>query len=321
MKTFGQLFIAIVLLSIAGIAVAETYPQRPVRVIVPTAPGGTPDVLARLIAQRLSEKLGVQFVVENIPGAGHNIGMGVARRAKPDGYTILIAMSTLMVNPMIYASVPYDPVRDFAPVALVGTSPFVLVVNPEVPAKTAAELIALIKASPGKYNFSSPGYGTTPHLLGELLRVSFDLDLVHVPFNGAGPATNATLAGTTPISFPSPALAVPLVKQGKLRALAVTSRARLTELPEVPTVVEAGLPGEGADTIVGVLVPAGTPREIIDVLHREISSITAMPDMRQRFAALGLDPVVGTPEDFGAYIKAEIERWSKVIRDAKIRGE
>lgn len=321
MKTFCRVLSVIVLLCIAPIALAETYPQRPVRLIVPTGPGGAPDVVARIVAQKLSENFGKPFFVENIPGAGHNIGIGTAARAKPDGHTILIAPSTLMVNPMIHTSVQYDPIRDFAPVSLLGVSYFVLVVNPQVPARNAAELIALIKASPGKYNFASPGLGTTPHLLGELLRLTFDLDLIHVPFNGAGPAINSTLAGSTPIYFASPTTALQLAKQGKLRALAVTSKTRLTELPDVPTAAEAGLPGEGADTIVGVVVPTGTPKEIVDALHREISKIVAAPDVKERFAALGVEPVSNTPEEFGAYIKAEIARWGKVIRDAKIRSE
>ena len=268
-----------------GMAPAQTYPERAVRLIVPSSPGGQSDVLARLIAQRLSEKFGKPFFVENIPGAAMNIGMRTAARAKPDGHTILIAVSTLMVNPMIYAKVPYDPIRDFSPVTLLGVSHFVLVVNPSVPATDARELIAVIKANPGKYNFASGGVGTTPHLLGELLRISFDLNLVHVPFNGGGPAISATLAGSTPIMFAPPLHAVPHVKEGKLRALAVTSKARLADLPDVPTVAEAGLPGEGADTMIGVLVPAETPREIIDLLHREISTITALPDVRERFAS------------------------------------
>jgi tripartite-type tricarboxylate transporter receptor subunit TctC len=204
---------------------------------------------------------------------------------------------------------------------LLAVSYFVLVVNPAVPAKDARELIALIKANPGKYNFASPGFGTTPHLLGELLRLKFDLDLVHIPFSGGPAAINSVLAGSTPMFFALPSLAIPLVKESKLRALAVTSKARLTALPDVPTMAEVGLPGEGADTIVGMVVPAGTPREIVDVLHREIAKIMAMPDVKARFPALGLEPVGSSPEEFGAYIKADIARWEKVIRDANIRSE
>jgi tripartite-type tricarboxylate transporter receptor subunit TctC len=323
MKRFAHALTGIVLLCTPTVGVvAETYPERPVRLIVPsTAGSGLGNGAARVLAQKLTENLGRTFFVENIPGGGTNIGMATAARAKPDGHTVLIAVSTLMVNPLIYAKVPYDPIRDFAPITLLGVSNFVLVVNPQVPAKDAAGLMALIRANPGKYNFASPGFGTTPHLLGELLRISLDLDLVHVPFNGGGPAINSTLAGSTPILFSPPSIAIPLVEAGRLRALAVTSKERLAELPDVPTVAEAGLPGEGADTMVGVLVPAGTPREIIDLLHREIIKITAMPDVRERFAAFGLTPASNTPEEFGAYIKAEIARWGKVIHDGNIGTE
>ena len=308
MKAFRRALCVLALLSIVGVALAETYPERPVRLIVPTAPGGGADVLARVIAQKLSNQFGKQFFVENIPGAGHNIGMGAAARAKPDGHTLLVGLSTLMV-------------KDFAPISVVGVNHFVLVAHPSVPVKDARELIALIKANPGKYNFASFGIGTTPHLLGELLRLTFGLDLVHVHFNGAPPATNATLAGSTPILFASPSLAVPLVQQGKLRALAVTSKTRWAQLPDVPTVAEAGLPGEGADTMVGLLAPAGTSRAIIDLLHGENSKIIAMADVRERMIAMGYEPVSTTPEEFSAYIKTEIARWGTVIRDANIRSE
>jgi len=321
MKNVCRALTTIVLLGIAPMARAEVYPERPVRLIVPTPPGGAGDGIARLVAQKLSENLGKQFFVENVAGGGHNIGIGTAARAKPDGHTVLVGFSTLMVNPMIFAKVPFDPIRDFAPVTLMGVQPFVLLVNPSVPAKDAGELIALIKAKPGKYNFASYGFGTTPHLLGELLRITFDLDLMHVPFNGGPPAITSALTGSTPIVFASPTLVIPHVKQGKLRALAVTSKMRLADLPDVPTVTEAGLPGEGADTMVGLLVPAETPRTIIDVLHRETIKAMAMPDVRQRIPALGLEAIGSSPEEFGDYIKTEIARWGKVVRDANIRAE
>jgi tripartite-type tricarboxylate transporter receptor subunit TctC len=314
-------FTAIVFVMIAGGASSNSYPERPVRLIVTGTPGSTPDVFARIIAQKFSEGLGKQGYVENILGAGGNIGMAAAAKAKPDGYTVLIAVSTFMVNPTLNANVRFDPIKDFAPITLLGVSHFVLVVNPSVPARDAQELITLIKGTPGKYNFASSGLGTTMHLLGELLKFSFDLDLVHVPFNGAGPAISATLAGSTPICFCTPTSVLPYVREGKLRALAVTSKVRLPVLPEVPTVGEAGLPGEGADTMIGALAPAGTPREIIDVLHREMTKIIAMPDVKEHFSALGLEPVGDTPEEFSTYISAEIVRWAKVIHDAKIRGE
>lgn len=321
MKALSQLILTAATLAVLGTTSASAYPDGPVRIIVPFSPGGTADVLGRIIAQKLSENLGSQFYIENIPGGGTNIGMGVAAKAKPDGHSIVIAVSTLMVNPLISANVPYNPIRDFSPVTLMGITHFVLVVNPEVPAKNAQELIALIKASPGKYNFASTGFGTTPHLLGELIKTSFGLDLVHVPFNGSGPATSATLAGSTPIYFATPTVALPLVRQGKLRALAITSKTRLPDLPDVPTVAEVGLPGEGADTMFGALVPNGTPTEIIDLLHREIVKVIADPKVRGRFVELGVEPVGNTPNEFRTYINGEIARWGKVIRETKIRSE
>jgi tripartite-type tricarboxylate transporter receptor subunit TctC len=321
LKAFYRILGVLAALFVAAETLAETYPERPVRIVVPAPPGGANDLLARVIAQDLSEKLGKRFFVENIAGGGYNLGMGIVARAKPDGHTILAAVSTFMVNPMIHASVPYDPIRDFAPVTLLGRTHFVLVVHPSLPVKDASELIAHIKANPGKYNYASAGVGTTPHLLGELIRQTFGLDLVHVPFNGPQ-ALNTTLAGSTPILFTPFSNALPHVKQGTLRALAVTSKARWAELPDVPTVTEAGLPGEGADTIVGgILVPSGTPKATIDLLHREITRIMTAPDTKARFPALGLEPVGNNPEEFGAYIKAEIARWAKVIRDGNLRGE
>lgn len=245
MKKLRCVLSAIFLAAVPVLALAETYPERPVRLVVPFAPGGGgSDVLGRVIAQKLSSRFGKQFFVENIPGGGTNIAMGTVAKAKPDGHTLLIAVSTLMVNPMIHTKVPYDPVRDFSPITLLGVSHFLLLVHPSVPARDARELIALIKANPGKYNFASTGIGTTPHLLGELLKLTFNLDLVHVPFNGGGPALNSVLGGSTPILFSPTATAVPLVEKGLLRALAITSKDRLAKLPTVPTLAEAGLPGD-----------------------------------------------------------------------------
>jgi tripartite-type tricarboxylate transporter receptor subunit TctC len=303
------------------VALAQTYPTRPVRIIVPFAPAGPTDVFARLLVQKLSENLGQHFYVENQVGAGGNIGMGNAARAAPDGYTIVFVSTSYIVNPSLYAKVPYDPLKDFAPVTLAAVSPNVLTVHPSIPAKDVKELIAHIKANPGKYSFASAGLGTTPHLSGELFKLSQGLDLVHVPFNGSAPAIQSAIAGHTPIAFTVVTPVVPQVKEGKLRALAVTTPKRSPALPEVPTLAEAGLPDQEADTMQGILVPAGTPRPIIDLLHREIVKVMALPDMKERMAALGYEPVANTPEEFAARIKAEIPRWDKVIRDANIRAE
>jgi tripartite-type tricarboxylate transporter receptor subunit TctC len=300
---------------------AQTYPTRPVRIIVPFAPAGPTDVFARLLAQKLSETLGQHFYIENQVGAGGNIGMGNAARAAPDGYTIVIVSTSYVVNPSLYAKVPYDPLKDFAPVTLAAVSPNVLTVHPSIPANDVKELIVHIKANPGKYSFASAGLGTTPHLSGELFKLSQGLDLVHVPFNGSAPAIQSAIAGHTPIAFTVVTPVVPQVKEGKLRALAVTTPKRSPALPEVPTLAEAGLPDQEADTMQGILVPAGTPRPIIDLLNREIVNVMALPDVKDRMAALGYEPVANTPEEFAARIKAEIPKWGKVIRDANIRAE
>jgi tripartite-type tricarboxylate transporter receptor subunit TctC len=310
-----------VLFSAVAHAQAPNYPDRPVKVIVPFAAAGPTDVMARLLAQKLSESLGKQFYVENQPGAGGNLGMGNAARAAADGYTILVVSSSFVVNPSLYAKIPYDPYKDFDPVTVAGDSPNVLVVHPSVPAKSVKELIDLLKANPGKYNFASPGTGTTPHLSGELFKFSLGLDLVHVPFGGAGPAIQSAVAGHTPIAFTALPPAAPLVKDGKLRALAVTSAKRSAALPEVPTMAEAGLKGQEADTLQGVLVPAGTPKPIIALLHREIAKIVKEPDVKEKFAALGFEAVANTPDEFAAQIKAEIAKWGKVVKDANIKAQ
>src|SRR6266513_703676 len=233
---------AAALVAVQSSAPAQSYPARPVRVIVPFAPAGPTDVFARLMAQKLSEQLGAQFYVENIAGAGGNIGAGRAAQSAPDGYTILVNGANHVVNPALYQRVPYDPTADFDPVTIAVSAPAVLTVNPALPVQTVGELVALLKANPGKYSFASPGTGTPPHLVGELFRISLGLDLVHVPFNGGGPAIGSTVAGHTPISFGSTAPAVPLVKDAKLRALAVSSKRRSPALPDVPTMTEAGYP-------------------------------------------------------------------------------
>jgi tripartite-type tricarboxylate transporter receptor subunit TctC len=301
-------------------ALAQSYPTRPVRIIVPFAPAGPTDVFARLLVQKLSQNLGQQFYVENQVGAGGNIGMGNAARAAPDGYTIVFVSTSFIVNPSLYAKIPYDPSKDFAPVTLAAVSPNVLTVHPSIPAMDVKQLIAHIKANPGKYSFASAGLGTTPHLSGELFKLSQGLDLVHVPFNGSALAIQSALAGHTPIAFTVVTPVVPQVKEGKLRALAVTTPKRSSALPEVPTLAEAGLPDQEADTMQGILVPAGTPKAITDLLHREIVKVMALPEVMERMAVLGFEPVANTPEEFAARIKLEIPKWAKVIRDANIKA-
>ena len=289
--------------------------------IVPFAPAGPTDVFARLLAHKLSEHVGKQVFVENIGGAGGNIGTGRAAQAAPDGYTMLVTGANYVVNPTLYNQVPYDPAKDFDPVTLAVTAAVVLTVHPSLPAQTVKDLVALIKAHPGKYSYASPGAGTPPHLVGELFRLSLGLDLVHVPFNGGGPAIGSAVAGHTPISFGSMAPAVPLVKDGKLRALGVTTKIRSQALPEIPTMAEAGYPDIEGESWFAVLVPAGTPKEIITLLNHEIVKIIALPDMKERLATLGYEPVANTPDACAAQLRAELAKWTKVIRAAGIRAE
>jgi tripartite-type tricarboxylate transporter receptor subunit TctC len=268
----------------------------------------------------LSERFGKQFYVENIGGAGGNVGMGQGAKAAPDGYTMLVVATTIVVNPTLYDRVPFDPYKDFDPVTLAVTSPEVLSVNPSLPVQSAKDLVAFIKAHPGKYTFASPGTGTPGHLVGELFRLSLGLDLVHIPFNSAGLAIGSTVAGHTPIAFTTPPPVVPQVKEGKLRALAVASKTRLQALPEVPTMAEAGYPDIEGEAWFAVIVPARTPKEIVALLHGEIVKTIALPDMKERMATLGFDPVGSSPEDCAAQFRTEAAKWAKVIREAGIKA-
>ena len=301
------------------LASADVYPAKPVRVIVPFAAGGPNDLAARLIAQGLSDSLGKQFYVENIGGAGGNVGTGQASRAASDGYTLIAVAPSYAANPALFDSVPYDPIKSFDAVTVAATAPTILTVHPSVPATTVAELITAIKATPGKYSYASPGTGTPPHLLGELFRLSLQLDMVHVPFASGGQAIGSTLSGHTPISFGALPPAVQHVKEGKLRALAITSAAPSDALPGVPTIAQAGYPDLAADIWTAVLVPAGCPKEIVSLLQREIARLMSLPETRERMAALGYQPVANTPEECAKHLTAEATRWAKVIRDAGIK--
>ena len=301
-------------------AVAQSnYPTRAVRVIVPFAPGGGTDIFTRVAAQKLSERLGQQFYVENLVGAGGNTGTAQAARAAPDGYTVLFAFGSFVTNPSLYAKIPYDARKDFDPVTNAVSTTTVLMINPSLPVNTAKDLVDLIRANPGKYSYAHGGFGTQLHLTGEQFRLSLGLDLVHIPYSGAGPSTAAVVAGHTPMGFASAAAVAPHIKDGKLRALAVTSKTRFPSLPDVPTMVEAGLPDIAGDTWVGVLVPAGTPKTIIALLHRELVEIIAQPEMKARLATLGFEPLGNTPDEFAEQIKTELETWRKVIEAANIK--
>ena len=310
-------------LLVAGASFAQTsaYPDRPVKMIAPFAPGGPVDAVARVLAPKLSEGFGQQFYVENHPGGSGNIGTALAAKAAADGYTVLVISSTLVVNPSLFAKLGFDTTSDLAPVSLVGVSPQVLLVHPSVPAASVKELVAWVKASPGQYSYAHAGLGTPGYLAGEMLKQAFGLDLVAVSFNGGGPAITSTIGGHTPILYTSISTAAGHIKQGTVRALAVTGAQRSPALPDVPTLAEAGAPGQESDIILGVLVPVGTPRGVIDRLHREIVRIVALPDVRERLSALGFEPIASTPEEFADRIRWEIDKWAKVIRAANIKAQ
>jgi len=295
------------------------YPARPVKIIVPFAPAGPTDTMARLIAQKLSDSLGKQFYIENHPGAGGNLGMAMVANAAPDGYTLLLVSSSVVVNPSLYEKVPYDIYKSLAPVTLAGSSPNILVVHPSVPAKDVKELIAYVQANPGKVSFASPGFGTTASLAAESFKYALKLDIQPVPFNGAGPALNAVVGGQVQIGFMALPPVTPHLKAGTLRALAMTTEKRVAAAPDVPTMAEAGVPGDQiSDVMQAVFAPGGTPKPIIDLLQKEIAKAVAAPDVKEKLDSLGFDAIADTPEHFAARIKTEVPKWAKVIEAAKI---
>ena len=300
---------------------AASYPSRQVRVIVPYPAGGPTDVMARLVAQHLTESLGQNFFVENLTGASGVVGTGTAANSPGDGHTILFVTNDFAVAPTVSSKVPYDAVKSFAPVTIAAASPQVVVVHPSFPAKNMQELIALAKASPGKYNYASLGIGFGQLSSERLFRLGLGLDVVRVPFPGAAPIITSTLAGHTPMAFLGLPPAAPHIKEGTLRALAVTSAKRSPVFPNVPTMAESGVPDQEFELIIGVLVPAATPKPIVDQLQRQIARIVALPDVKERLDALGFAPVASTPEAYATQIKADIETWSKVVREANIKVE
>lgn len=320
-KLMRSLLLLAAVVILAGPATAqETYPAKPVRMIVPFAPGGPADIIARLVAQKLTEEFGKQFYVENHAGAGGNIGAGLAARAPADGYSLMVTSQVTVINPHLYKSVPYDPDKDFVAVTRIATSPNVLVVHPSVPAKSVKELVELIKREPAKYTgYAQPGLGTPAHLMGELFRLTLKLDLPSIPFGGGGPMIQSVVAGHTPIAFSSMPPAAGQIKAGTLRALAVTGEKRVDSLPDVPTMIEAGYPGQTGETPVGIYVQTGTPKEVSQIIRQRVLKVIAMPDIKQRLAAVGFVPIGDTPEEFAAYLKSESEKWGKVIRDGNIK--
>lgn len=306
----------------AATAVAQNYPTKPIRLIVPFPAGGVADFLARTIAQKLTERLGQQVVVDNRPGAGGNIGMEMAARAAPDGYTLATGSAgNLAINPTLYSKLPYDAIKDFAPISMGASFPNILVVHPSVPAKSIKELIVLAKSEQGQLNYASAGVGTPNHLAAELFKSMAGVNMVHVPYKGAPPAVYDLVGGQVSLMFSPLPLALPHIKTGRLRALGVTSTNRLAGLREVPTVAESGLPGYEAIAWNGIVAPAATPKEIITKLNAEIVRILNMSDVKERISADGSVPMSSTPEEFAAFVKTELVKWGKVIKASGARAD
>ena len=312
---------AMIALPAAGAWAQSGYPSKPVRMVVPSSPGGGTDITARILAPKLTERLGQQVVVENRAGAGTMIGTEVVAKAPPDGYTLLMGLSTLAINPAMYKKVPYDALRDFAPISQIIAAPNMLVVHPSVPVKTVKELIAFARARPGQLNYASAGQGTNPHLSMELFLSMTGLKVVHIPYKGLAPGIIDLLAGHVSLAAATMLTGLPHVRSGRLRCLGTTGAKRAAVLSDFPTVSEAGVTGYEASQWYGVLAPAQTPKEIVTRLHTELTRILQAPDMRERLIADGTDPVGSSPDEFARYIQSELTKWAKVARDAGIQPE
>ncbi|MBM3358940.1 MAG: tripartite tricarboxylate transporter substrate binding protein [Betaproteobacteria bacterium] len=293
---------------------AQAYPSKPIRFIVPFAPGGGNDILGRVIAVKLHESFGVSVVVDNRGGAGGTIGTDILAKSPPDGYTVLINNVSLAVNVTLYPKLPYDTLKDLEPVSLVGRQPNILVVHPSLPAKTVKDLIALARAKPGQLTYGSGGIGSSSHLSAELLKLIAKVDLVHVPYKGMGPALVDLVAGQTQLCMATMASALPHVKSGRIRALAVSTAQRVSVVPDVPTMIEAGIRDFDYSTWYGIVVPAGTPQPVIARLHGELVKVLATQDVKEKFNAQGVDPASTTPQEFRAYLKSEVDKWAKVVK-------
>jgi tripartite-type tricarboxylate transporter receptor subunit TctC len=299
----------------AAVAAAADYPNRPVTIVVGFPPGGASDIMARILTAKLGSVLGQPFIVDNRPGAGGNVGCEFVAHAAPDGYTLLLGNNAILAtNVSLYSKIGFDPEKDFAPISLIGTQANVLVVNNDVKAHSLAELIALAKANPGKLNFASSGYGLAAHLAGELFKAQAHIDIVHVPYKGSAPALEDVIAGQDQMMFATTSGVMGFLKNGQVRALAVTTLKRTPSLPDVPTMDEAGLPGFEATTWHGLVAPAGTPPQIIAALNKAIAATLKDPDIQQKLANLGIDIAPDSPDQFAAYIKAEIPKWAAVIK-------
>ena len=300
---------------------AQQYPNRPLRFVVPYAAGGSADIIARIVSQKMTSGLGQQIVVDNRAGAGGNIGAAFVAKAAPDGYTLLLATNSHAVNATLYSQVDYDLIKDFAPVSLISSTPLILVVHPSLPVRSVKDLIALARSRPGKLFFSSSGNGGSPHMAAQLFSSTADIKLVHVPYRSNTEATTDLLSGQVQLMFSPIAAVLPQIKTAKLRALGITSTRRSVIVPDVPTLAEAGVPGYALELWNGIVAPTGTPKDIISRLHAEILKALAAPDLKERFSSQGVDPVSDTPEEFSGYIKNELTRWRKVVKDSGARVE
>ena len=306
----------------AGAFAQAPYPERPVRIIVPFPHGGPADALARIVGDKLAQSLGKPVIIENKAGAGGNIGMEQGARAAPDGYTLTLApVGNLTVAPALYSKLPYDPARDFAPITVLASVPNVLIVNPSVPAKSVAELVALAKEKPGSLNYASPGNGSIPHLAGELFKRMAGIDIVHIPFNGVAPASNAVLAGDVQMFFAQSSAALPQWRAGKVVALGVATTKRIAAAPDLPTIAEQGFPDFEATSWYALVAPVGTPPAIVDRLYREIVKALRESDVREKIAGLGAEPVGNTPAEFAAMQRAETIRWTRLAKEANIHAD
>ena len=311
--------VALLILGVVTGGSAHTYPNKPIRLIVGFPPGGSTDITARLVGQKLSASLGQPLVIDNKPGAGSNLGAEIAAKAAPDGYTLLMCTIANSINYSLYKDLYYDLIKDFAPVTQTTSMLSFLVIHPSLPVRSVKELIALAKSKPGELNYASSGVGNSPHLAGEMFKMMAGVDMVHIPYKGTGPELNDLLAGTVKIAFETTPAVLTHVKDGKLLALAVNSAKRTPLLPNVPTMSEAGVPGFEMTSWNGLAFPAGTPKEIITRVYQETLKAIQIPEVREKLSSLGADPVGSTPEQFAAFIQAETKKWAKVIKDANVK--
>lgn len=320
--TVPAAMLAVLLAALAGPAVAQHYPAKPVRIIVMYGPGSTIDIMARLIAPKLTEAMGQPVIVENRAGAGGAIGMDLAAKAAPDGYTLTIgATGPSVTNPLLYPKTPFDPLRDFAYISLIATGPAVIAVHPSIPANNVKDLVALAKARPGQLNYGTPGVGTSPHLAGELFKLVTATNIVHVPYKGNAEAITDLLGGQISIVFTGVPPVIPLMQAGRVKLLATTGDKRIANIPQLPTIAESGFPGAAMGIWYGLAAPAATPKDILARLHKEITRIQSLPDIRERFTQLGTEATTSSPEAFTALVREELAKWGKVIKAANIQVE